>query len=97
MKKVILKQSGSELGHAIVEDDKASEMEAIYLDNYKGEEYSVEIVDVTDQVNQEKVNEESLKYLADTDWYIIREVDSGVQCPVEVKQARNEARARIVK
>lgn len=180
MKKVILKQFGSELGHAIVEDDKAQEMIEIYLSNYKGlperwvlhkdesgsepyvesevieervievspaieqvliseaipatpavmddagnivqaeipetpavysdfipaktqkevklkQEYYCEIIDVTAQVNQEKINQESLKYLADTDWYIIREVDSGVQCPPDIKQARAEARARVVK
>jgi len=157
MKKIILKQFGSELGHAIVEDDKAQEQSAIFLDNYKGlaqrwalgkigfenqvleekkvieqeyvaaipevmdeqgnivqaavpevpevshmeyfleAEYTIEVIDVTAQVNQAKQNEEALNYLADTDWYIIREMDSGVQCPADIKQARNEARARIVK
>lgn len=161
MIKVILKQFGSELGHAIVEDDKAQEMVEIYLSNYKGlperwevldtqnqlhnesqiiedkivvtqeavaevpavmneqgeivqeaipaipevshkevklkAEYTCEMIDVTAQVNQNKINSESLAYLASTDWYIIREMDSGVQCPADIKQARNEARARIVK
>lgn len=161
MKKVILKQFGFELGHAIVEDDKAQEMIDIYLSNYKGmperwevldpqnqvhnesqiieektvvtqeavseipavvneqgetvqeaipgvpevshkevklkPEYTCEMIDVTAEVNQNKVNHESLAYLASTDWYIIREMDSGVQCPADIKQARNEARARIVK
>lgn len=99
MKKIILKQFGSELGHAIVDDDKAQEQADIYLDNYKGSEgeYTVEIIDVTAEVNQAKDNEQALKYLADTDWYIIREMDSGVECPSEVKQARAEARAKVIK
>ena len=157
MKKIILKQFGLELGHAIVEDDKTQEQSSIFLDNYKGlpqrwalgkigfenqvleekkvieqeyvaaipevmddqgnivqaavpevpevshmeyfleAEYTIEVIDVTAQVNQQKQNEEALKYLAETDWYIIREMDSGVQCPADIKQARNEARARIVK
>ena len=97
MKKVILNQSGIELGHAIVEDDKAQEQADIYLDNYKGDEYTVEIVDVTSEVNQAKQNEEALKYLEETDWYIIREMDSGIECPGDVKQLRAEARAKVVK
>lgn len=157
MKKIILKQFGSELGHAIVEDDKAQEQSAIFLDNYKGlpqrwtlgkigfenqvleekkvieqeyvaaiaevmdeqgnivqsavpevpevshmeyfleAEYTIEILDVTAEMNQEKQNKEALKYLAETDWYIIREMDSGIQCPGDVKQLRAEARAKVVK
>lgn len=161
MKKIILKQFGNELGHAIVEDDKAQEMVDIYLSNYKGlperweildpqnpvhnesqiieektvvtqeavadvpavmneqgetvqeaipgmpevshkevklkPEYTCDMVDVTAEVNQIKVNQESLAYLASTDWLIIREMDSGVPCPADIKQARNEARARIVR
>ena len=97
MKKVILKKEGLELGFAIVEDDKAQEMVDIYLDNYKGDEYTTEIVDITQEYNQQKTNEESLKYLTDTDWYIIREYDTGIICPIEIKQLRAEARLKIVK
>jgi len=35
------------MGHAIVEDDKAQEMMDIYLDNYKGEEFTVEVIDIS--------------------------------------------------
>lgn len=59
-------------------------------------EYSVEITDITAQIEQEKINAESLKYLQDTDWYIIREMDSGVPCPVEIKTARANARSAII-
>jgi len=157
MKKVILKQFGVELGHAIVEDDKAHEQSAIFLDNYKGlsqrwalgkigfenqvleekkvidqeyiaaipevmdeqgnivqaavpevpevshmeyfleAEYTIEIFDVTAEMNQEKQNKEALKYLTETDWYIIREMDSGVPCPVDIKQERALARSKIIK
>ena len=60
-------------------------------------EYTIEIEDITAQVEQEKVNAEALAYLASTDWMVIREMDQGTACPAEVKQARAEARARIVK
>jgi hypothetical protein len=97
MKKIILKKDNIEIGRAIVEDDKAQEMVDIYLDNYKGDEYTTEIVDITQEYNQQKTNEESLKYLTDTDWYIIREYDTGIICPIEIKQLRAEARLKIVK
>lgn len=34
-------------------------------------------------------------YLAETDWYIIREMDIGVACPDEVRAARQAAREKI--
>ena len=60
-------------------------------------EYTIEIEDITAQVAQEAINAEALAYLASTDWLVIREVDAGVLCPVEIKTERQAARARIVR
>lgn len=60
-------------------------------------EYTIEIEDITAQVAQEAINAEALAYLASTDWLIIREVDAGVPCPVDIKAERAAARARIVR
>jgi hypothetical protein len=60
-------------------------------------EYTVEIEDITAQVAQQAINAEALAYLASTDWLIIREVDAGVPCPVEIKTLRAEARAKVVR
>lgn len=60
-------------------------------------EYTIEIEDVTDKLEQERINAEALKYLADTDWMIIREMDAGIVCPEDVKLARAEARSKIVR
>lgn len=60
-------------------------------------EYTVEIEDISAQVEQERINAEALEYLASTDWMVIREIDAGVPCPAEVKAERAAARARIVK
>jgi hypothetical protein len=60
-------------------------------------EYTIEIEDITAQVEQQKINEESLAYLASTDWMIIREMDQGTPCPADVKQKRAEARTKIVR
>ncbi len=38
---------------------------------------------------------EARAYLNKTDWYIIRELDSGVPCPDDVRQKRAEARLKI--
>lgn len=46
MKKVILKQFNNEIGHAIVEDDKAQEMIQIYQSNYVGEGYTIDVIDL---------------------------------------------------
>jgi len=60
-------------------------------------EYSINQIDISDQVAQEQLNIESEEYLKSTDWYILREMDSGVVCPQEIKTARAEARANIVR
>jgi hypothetical protein len=60
-------------------------------------EYTIEITDITSLVQQEKLNKESLEFLAQTDWYIVRELETGVLAPVEIKTSRAEARARVVR
>ena len=60
-------------------------------------EYSIEITDISALIEQERINKESLDYLASTDWLVIREMDSGVACPDEIKAARQAAREAIVK
>ena len=60
-------------------------------------EYAVEITDISAQLEQERINKESLDYLASTDWLVIREMDSGVACPADIKAARQAAREAIVK
>ena len=60
-------------------------------------EYSVQIEDISQQLEQERINAEALAFLLSTDWLIIRELDSGIPCPTEVKAARQAAREKIVK
>ena len=45
---------------------------------------------------QEVVNNESLQYLASTDWYITRHAETAVAVPADVTTARAAARAAIV-
>jgi len=67
-------------------------------DSFKYPEgYWVEYIDIYDQVTQQKINTEALAYLASTDWMVVREVETQVPCPVEVKQFRAEARIKIVR
>jgi len=47
------------------------------------------------QEEQEQINREARQYLADTDWYVIRQADTGEPIPDEVKQKRSEARNRV--
>ena len=39
----------------------------------------------------------ALKFLAESDFYIIREMDNGVPCPAEIKAARQAAREKVIK
>ena len=41
------------------------------------------------------INKESRAYLNATDWYVVRESETGIAVPAEVAQARAEARATV--
>lgn len=60
-------------------------------------EYEVQQIDITDEYNQEQINLQAEQYLKDTDWYILREMDSGVACPSHIKVQRQAARSSIVR
>lgn len=60
-------------------------------------EYLVEIEDITEQVNQEAVNQEAEAYLKSTDWYTLRSLESSTEIPTEILLARQAARDRIIR
>ena len=45
---------------------------------------------------QSKINEDSLDYLASTDWYITRKFETGVAIPQDVLIKRQDARQSII-
>lgn len=49
------------------------------------------------RITQEQINAEAEAYLASTDKWIIRKVETGVEVPAEITQKRAEARAKVVK
>jgi len=59
-------------------------------------EYVIEQEDITAQLAQAETNSQSLKYLAETDWYVIRKAETNVDVPAEVLTLRAVARAAIV-
>ena len=46
---------------------------------------------------KELSNEQHLKYLKETDWYVVRKADTGVAIPTDVANKREAARAAIQK
>lgn len=83
----VLAEDGSVLQEAI------TEMQEVQLPG----SYEVIIEDISAQIAQQAINAEALAFLAATDYLIIREMDSGVPCPVEIKAQRQAARERIIK
>lgn len=55
-------------------------------------EFTSEIIDISAQVALDLQKSEARKFLADTDWLIIREMDSGVACPADIKLQRQASR-----
>ena len=52
-----------------------------------------------DIANREKQlsNDQHLKYLQETDWYVVRKADTGVPIPIHISDKRQEAREAIQK
>tara|TARA_A100001515_G_C4474745_1_gene178080 strand:+ start:172 stop:549 length:378 start_codon:yes stop_codon:yes gene_type:complete len=42
-------------------------------------------------------NDQHLKYLQETDWYVVRKADTGVPIPIHISDKRQEAREAIQK
>lgn len=86
---------------AVMDDSGAIVQEAIPARTHKEvklrAEYTVEIEDISAMLELQSLSTEALRYLESTDWMIIREIDAGIPCPAEVKQARAEARTKVVK
>ena len=58
-------------------------------------EYVIEVKDITDKVTQQRLNAESQKYLDETDWYVVRQLETGIKIPAEITLKREQARAAI--
>lgn len=96
MKKLLVKFNEEIIAQTQGTDDQLAEWLA--GDSFKYPEgYQLEYIDISAQVEQEKINAEALAYLASTDWMIVREVETQVPCPAEVKQLRAEARLKVVR
>jgi hypothetical protein len=89
-----------EVSPAVYEEQEVEIQAAVFEDQQvevNPDGYEIDIQDISAQLAQEELNAESLKYLAETDWMVIRELDSGELCPQDIKDARSSARALIVK
>lgn len=87
-----------ELSPAVYDENNILISIAVVEDQIIPSEFIVEgPVDISAQIAQELINSEALAYLSSTDWLIIREIDEGTPCPIEIKVERAAARARIVR
>lgn len=59
--------------------------------------HSHEVLDITNQVNQEEVNRQALEYLASTDYLVIRFIEEGTPYSQEIKDLRTQARLSVVR
>ena len=57
--------------------------------------YSVEYIDVTDELAEQQEMVQAREFLNATDWYVIRNLETGVAIPEEITTQRAEARLKI--
>jgi hypothetical protein len=58
-------------------------------------EFIYEIIDGSAELELQKIKSEAKQYLADTDWYVIKMMDTGIAIPQEIAIKRQEARDLI--
>lgn len=51
---------------------------------------------LTPEQEQKRINSEARAYLAGTDWYVIRQQETGEPVPSEILAERSAARARVI-
>lgn len=68
---------------------------AIYETIEHPNEYTPEVIDVSLEVEQERINMEAKAYLAETDWLIIRDLETGKKPTKEILDKRAEARTKV--
>lgn len=62
------------------------------IEYFYAAEYTITVEDITARVALEAQQAAARKLLADTDWLVIREIDSGEPMPADIKLARQQAR-----
>jgi hypothetical protein len=81
------------------------EVEAVYEDEIVPSEFTIEIEDITEQVEQERINQNARAYLTSTDWQILRHIRQQAlgealslseEAYLELEQLRSDAAASIV-
>lgn len=92
-------QQQVELSPAVLAEDGSVLQEAVteIQEVELAGDYEVEIIDITSQLEQEKINAEAQAFLNATDWMVIRAMEKGEQLSPELKAERQAARDRIVK
>jgi hypothetical protein len=83
----VLDEEGIELSPAV------TEMKEVELAG----EYEVEIIDISAEFAQQKINAEAQAFLDSTDWMVIRAMEKGEELSPEFKAERQAARNKIVK
>lgn len=61
------------------------------------EEYTVEQVDITEELLNKKAKAEALAYLNEADWYVVRFMYKGSDIPQDIKDKRQLARQTLNK
>lgn len=87
-----------ELTPAVIDENGVEISPATFEDQeIQIEGHSVSFVDNSAQEAQDALNAASLKYLAETDWYVTRFAETAQPIPAEISSARSAARAAIVR
>lgn len=74
---------GKEKGQVVVADNK-------------GNPILVDAPAPTPEQEQAARNEEARRYLSDTDWYVVRKMETGVEIPQDILDKRAAARLSVV-
>jgi len=89
--------SGSKINYGVTEKiDDDGKVNYLYKSSNHPSRDAAMLAVVKAKLEKENTNQEALRYLADTDYMVIRAIDGGVGMTAEVKALRADARLRIL-
>jgi maltodextrin utilization protein YvdJ len=91
-------ENNKQFAHLKPIEDYTDQLQGVldYAGSSISEEKKAELTANYYNAQQRKINQKSIKYLVETDWYVTRKYETGTDIPTAVVTKREKARASVV-
>lgn len=82
---------------AAIAERQAGPIDSQLVEYLFTDEYMEKKVAKSEQELKDEESKKALKFLHETDWYVIRQIETGLKIPDSIATAREKARALVIK